>query len=125
MRKLFGRSLAVLVLVVLFACRLSAQTTTSKLEWQHDTDLATVQGYTFVLKADALAAVLVPATCVATSPVLTTCNTPLLVNLTLPHTIILSAVNASGIASGTLNYVPPPSPIPSKQLKVIIQITVP
>jgi hypothetical protein len=119
------RFMLALVALFLLATPLHAQTTSAVLQWQHADTLVNVQGYSFILKVDTSNPAVVSATCVATSPTLTTCTTPMVVAFNVPHTIVLAAYTGGGTASATLNYVPPPAPVPASQLKVIIQITVP
>jgi hypothetical protein len=119
------RRLVLALVLSLFAVPLFAQTPTAVLQWQQAADLPTTQSYTYALKFDTFNAAIVPATCVATSATVTTCTTPLVLNFQTPHTITLYVANAAGTANAVMNYVPPASPIPATQLKVIIQITVP
>lgn len=53
-----------------------------------------------------------------------TCQTPIVLT-SGTHTIIVTATNAGGSASGTLNYVPPAGPTTPSSLQITIQITVP
>jgi putative flippase GtrA len=114
-----------LLAVLLLAPRLVvAQTVSTSLVWSHVPDtLAHVNGYTFTQKIDAAAATVITPTCVAAGANVN-CSTPIVLT---PgnHTIVVTATNAAGTASGTLNYVAPASPTQPVSIAITIQITVP
>lgn len=119
------RIILALVAVLLLAPSALAQTQTAKLQWSHlGTTVTEVNTYTFILKMDTFNPAIVPATCVQTGPNVD-CTTPVVIALNQNHTVILSAANGAGTSTATLNYVPPPTPIPPGQIKVVITITVP
>lgn len=102
----------------------SAQTVTRSLAWTQSGDtLTSVNGYTFSQKIDAAQATQITPTC-QTAGVNVTCASPIVLT-SGTHTIILTATNAAGSASATLNYVPPPAPTTPVSVQITIQITVP
>lgn len=118
MKKLF------LAIFCLWAATARAQTVTYTLQWDHVGDiLSNVNTYTFGLKIDAATAIAISPTC-ATNGLNVTCTTPVSL-ISGNHTITVTASNANGTASGTLNYVPPVAPINPSNIKVIVKITVP
>lgn len=100
-----------------------AQTAVAKLQWTQNNltstaTLADIQGYTYTLKVDGGPAQLLTATCVA--PL--TCTAPLPTMASGTHTLALTATNAFGSGSTTLNGTPPANPI---NVTVTVSVTVP
>lgn len=120
-----GRILAIGCLIaVVTAGLVHAQTITQSLEWDHATDtLANIQAYTFTLKIDAGPVVQIAPTCVAQAPT-AHCKTPITL-ASGTHVLIVTATNANGTASGTLNYVPGQQPSGPVNIVIVTKITVP
>lgn len=117
------RSLMLSLLFVLGVVPIAhAQTVTRSLGWTQPNDvLSAVNAYTFSLTVDAGPVAPVTPVC-QTAGVNVTCTAP----ITLApghHIIVLTATNASVSASGTLDYMPPPTtPV---NIQITIKITVP
>jgi hypothetical protein len=119
-----GILVALVLGLLLAASSAHAQTVSRTLTWtQLNDQIGTVNGYTFTVKLDAAAAVQVTPVCQSAGANVT-CATPIVLT-SGSHTITVTATNAGGSASGTLNYVPPAGPTTPTSVQITIQITVP
>lgn len=122
------RTIALSVLLLISTAGLAfSQTVTQSLQWDQGftgtLTLADVQAFTYTLKIDATAATSATVTCIAGASV-PRCSTP--INLAAgPHTLVITATNMNGTASGTLNYVPGASPTGPVNITIVTNITVP
>lgn len=116
---------AFLILVLLaLPSVVQAQTTTKVLSWSHVPDtLTVVNGYTFTLKIDAGTVSQISPTC-ATAGANVTCSTPIVLT-SGTHTLVVTATNGNGSASGSFNYVPGASPTQPTNIVITVTITVP
>lgn len=118
---------AALVALVLAMAPTHARAQTQSLRLQWFQPLATgqaftdAQGWTYTVKIDAAAPVLLTATCVDGQPII--CTAPIAPLVSGTHTLTLTAANAFGSAtSAPLTGAPPGTPA---TVKITITVTIP